>query len=127
MDGLDTRQALFADVWQEPYLDDHRFDPYAIVQRFEALPEIVRGAQFSRIDRRVLDHGLFTQLITQTPPPSSEVGWSSRILRREESLFPYLGKVLVCVLIRLPGVEYTVEIDPETKAIVYWEWQAIER
>ena len=120
--GSDGQQALFAETWQETYINEDRFDPHDIVQRFGELPNAVRTAQFSRIDRRIIDHALFTQLITQAPPPNSEVGWSSRILKREESLLPYIGRVLVCVLIRLPGVEYTVELDPVSRIVVHWEW-----
>ena len=129
MDGSGTnmQQALFAEPWQESCQDSGLFDPCLVIRHFGELPQAVRNTPFSRVDRRTLDHELFTQLITQAPPPDSELGWSSRILKREETLFPYLGKVLVCVLIRLPGVEYTVEIDPVKQAIVHWEWQSALR
>ena len=125
--GADGQQALFAETWSETLFDSDGFDPHAVIQQFAQLPESVRRAQISRIERRQIDRGLFTQLITQSPPPDSEVGWSSRILKREESLLPYLGKELVCVLIRLPGIDYTVEIDPVANTVVHWEWQAGRR
>ena len=30
---------------------------------------------------------------------------------------------LICVFIRLPGVIYTIEIDPGTEEVIHWEWQ----
>ena len=99
------------------------FDLRSVIEQFEELPASVRKAQFARIDGRPLDRELFTQLITQPPLPNSEIGWSTRILKREESLQPYLGQILFCVLIRLPGVQYTVEVDPVAKMVVHWEWQ----
>lgn len=127
MDGsmIGTQQALFAENPHYHHIDDDVFDLRAIIQQFDELPESVRDADIARIDGRPLDKNLFTQLISQPPPPNSEIGWSTRILKREESLLPYLGQVLFCILIRLPGVQYTVEVDPVTKTVVHWEWQPV--
>lgn len=104
--------------------DESVFDCIEVIRAFGELPDDVRNAPVARIDGRLLDRRLLAQLISQPPPPDSEVGWSDRILRREESLVPHLGKVLFCALIRLPGVQYTVEIDPLSRAVVHWEWQS---
>lgn len=127
MDGsmIGTQRALFTENPHYHHIDDDVFDPRAIIQQFDELPERVRDADIARIDGRPLDKNLFTQLISQPPPPNSEIGWSTRILKREETLLPYLGQVLFCILIRLPGVQYTVEVDPVTKTVVHWEWQPV--
>ncbi len=127
MDGsmVGTQQAPFTENLHYHHIDDDVFDLRAIIQQFDELPESVRDAEIARIDGRPLDKNLFTQLISQSPPPNSELGWSTRILKREESLLPYLGQVLFCILIRLPGVQYTVEVDPVTKTVVHWEWQPV--
>ena len=127
MDGsmVGTQEALFAENPHYHPIDDDVFDLRAIIRQFDELPESVRDAEIARIDGRALDKNLFTQLISQPPPPNSEIGWSTRILKREESLLPYLGQVLFCILIRLPGVQYTVEVDPVTKTVVHWEWQPV--
>lgn len=126
MDGSTTgsQQPLFPEMRECNDVGDQLFDLRRVIEQFDELPEGVRAAQFARIDPRPLDRNLFTQLITQSPPPNSEIGWSSRILKREESLLPYLGKILFCVHIRLPGAQYTVEVDPVAKAVVHWEWQS---
>jgi phosphoribosyl-dephospho-CoA transferase len=43
--------------------------------------------------------------------------------RRKKALMRYLDQRLVCVCLRLPGVIYTIEINPETEEVVHWEWQ----
>ena len=105
--------------------DEEGFDCAAVIAAFEELPEEVRGARIARVEGRLLDRTLFSHLISQPAPSTKEVGWSSRILRREESLLPHVGKVLFCALIRLPGVQYTVEVDPLAKTVVHWEWQSV--
>lgn len=105
--------------------DDGVFDCLDVIRQFGELPVEVRAAPITRIDGRLLDRGVFAELISQPPPPTGEVGWSSRILKREESLLPHLGKILFCVLIRLPGVQYTMEVDPAARTIVHWEWQPL--
>ena len=104
--------------------DDGSLECMAVIRDFPELPEAVRTAEIARIEGRLLNRRLLRQLISQTPPPNSETGWSTRILKREESLLPHIGKLLYCVLIRLPGVQYTLEVDIDARAVVHWEWQA---
>lgn len=96
----------------------------AVIRSYTELPKAVRNAAPSRVESRVLKRRLLRQLVSQPPPPNHAEGWSDRILRREESLAPHIGKVLRCVLIRLPGVQYTVEVDLQAGAVVHWEWQS---
>lgn len=105
--------------------EDEVFDCREVISGFEDLPREVRRAPITRIEGRLLDRSVLAELITQPPPANGEVGWSTRILKREAALMPYVGKVLFCALIRLPGVQYTVEVDPAAQAVVYWEWQSI--
>ena len=105
-------------------IDDGAPDLRGIIQRFDELPTDVREARFTRVDERCLDHELMTALVTQLPPFNAD-DWPSRLRKREESLLPYVGKVLICVFIRLPGVHYTIEVDPRAGTVVHWEWQTI--
>ena len=95
----------------------------AIIRAHSELPPAARGARPRRIEVRTMTRRLLRQLIAQAPPPNSPPGWSTRILNREESLAAHIGSTLYCVLIRLPGVHYTLEIDPEAQQVVHWEWQ----
>lgn len=105
--------------------NDVLMDCLGVIGRFRELPRAVRAAGIARVECRSLDRRLLRQLISQSPPPNSETGWSTRILKREESLLPHIGKMLVCALIRLPGVQYTVEVDLLAKTVVHWEWQPV--
>ena len=118
-------RALFRDELPDRSTSDESTECRSIIREFPELPEAARAAEFARIEGRQLNRRLLRQLISQVPPPGSAVGWSTRILKREESLLPHLGKQLYCVLIRLPGVQYTLEVDIESRAIVHWEWQAV--
>lgn len=105
--------------------DNDFFDVSRVIETCDELPDAVRTATFSRIDGRFLDKRLFRILISQTPVKGAEDGWSTRIWEREKALMPHIGRFLMCVLIRLPGVHYTIEIDPEQRCIVHWEWQTV--
>jgi hypothetical protein len=95
----------------------------SIIGRFEELPDTVRLAGFTRIDRRQLGDELLAALLNQQQPPSCQGDWELRLRKRRESLVGLRGKMLCCVFIRLPGVHYTIEVDLEKRAVVYWEWQ----
>ena len=92
-----------------------------IVRDFEELPQQARTAKISRLDERVLSRSLLDTLLNQ-PAPGNAVDWPARIEKRRQKLEPYLGRLLTCIFIRLPGVYFTIEVDPHTEAIVHWEW-----
>lgn len=87
------------------------------------IPAPVREARFTRIDERVIDESLLTFLTEHFTSGLDDDVQSARIRRRAEALSPYLGKTLACVLIVLPGVRYTIEVDCCAGRVVHWEWQ----
>jgi len=88
------------------------------------IPSAVSEASFNRVDERQIDDS-FLQLLTEYwAKCTSNDAMAATIKRRIDALSPYLGRTLVCVLIRLPGVSYTIEIDPTAERIVHWEWQS---
>jgi hypothetical protein len=98
-------------------------DPADLVRGFRELPDVVRHAKFGKIVERVLENKLFDAIVSQIPNRPDEGDWSDRLKRRREALQPYIGKMLSCVYVRLPGIHYTIEVDVATGEIVYWEWQ----
>lgn len=83
------------------------------------LPSLVIEANFSNIFDRVLDEATISAL---TDPSALPKGISDeRCKKRKKALMPYLGKRLIGVLINLPGVLYTIEIDPSSKKVIHWE------
>jgi len=98
-------------------------DIRAIVQECRELPPDVTRAELTRVDERIIDRRLFSFLVDQSAPEHHDSGWLVRQRCRKDALSPYLGRVLICVFIRLPGIHYTIEVDPELQRVVHWEWQ----
>ena len=104
--------------------DEGTNDPTDAVRAFRELPEFVRHANFRHVNERILDGNLLKTIVSQRPIRIDETDWVDRLKRRQEALQPYIGKMLACVYVRLPGVHYTIEVDVESGEVVYWEWQA---
>ena len=94
----------------------------ALIRDCADLPTLVREADFARVDERLFDESLLNFLCAHQSAGTSEQAANLRVQRRTTALTPYVGKKLICVSIRLPGVGYTIEVDPEKKCIVHWEW-----
>ncbi len=107
-------------------IDDNRtLDLRSIVEKSTDLPAEVLSADFSHIHDRILDQKIISGLMNPTTSESETGDWSKRCHRRKEALMPYLDKRLICVCIRLPGVLYTIEIDPGADEVIHWEWQSV--
>ena len=98
-------------------------DIRAIIQECRELPPDVTRAESTRVDERVIDLRLLSFLVGQSAPERRDPGWLDRQSCRKDALSPYLGRVLICVFIRLPGIHYTIEVDPELQRVGHWEWQ----
>ena len=96
----------------------------AIVRDCDQLPEFVRHASFTQVNDRRLDATVFNTIVSQPPSPANKDGWPERLQRRRTRLLPFVDTVLTCIFIRLPGVHYTIEVDPVAGEVVYWEWEA---
>ena len=105
--------------WQLSEILDLR----TIIQDCPGLPDDVTSAKFTSVNHRILDQSLLSFLIKQSVPRGNDQEWSDRRQDRQEALSPYLGRVLIGVFIRLPGIHYTIEVDPELERVVHWEWQ----
>lgn len=105
------------------YAAAERFDPREVIKSCAELPFEVRKAKFMQVEERLIDECLLVRLTNQLSLESNATDWVDRFQSRQDALSPYLGSILTCVFIRLPGVHYTIEIDPITRAVVHWEWQ----
>lgn len=95
----------------------------SLIMSCSDLPLQVREAEIARVDERLLDDSLFRILSEDKTADADDQAAQVRVQRRMQALSPYLGRKLICVSIRLPGVGYTIEIDPVDERIVHWEWQ----
>lgn len=98
-------------------------DIRTIIQECIELPPDVTSAELTSVSERVIDQQLLSFLVSQYASVSNDCDWVVRQRRRTEALSPYLGRVLICAFIRLPGIHYTIEVDPELERVVHWEWQ----
>ncbi len=94
-----------------------------IIRQCIELPPDVISAEFTRVDERLLDQQLLSFLASESVAESDEAERDVRQQCRKGALSPYLGRILSCVFIRVPGVHYTIEIDSESERVVHWEWQ----
>jgi len=95
----------------------------SIITACADIPAQVREAPFTRVDERVIDEALLELLTEHCMSGRDGDVQIARIKRRAEALSPCLGKTLACVLIMLPGVRYTIEVDCCASHVVHWEWQ----
>ena len=102
--------------------DDVNAEVCAIIQQFDELPKIIRMAEISGIVERRIDRQLIDTLETRVPVSITR-GDAARV--RKASLMPYLGMHLTRVLIRLPSIQYTIEIDRKKGQVVHWEWRPV--
>ena len=94
-----------------------------IINQVSELPIAVTQAPFAYVDRRVLSTSLLESLMSQHKTQGSDADWAQTLQRRSTNLTPFIGQYLICVLIRLPGVHYTIEVEPCESRVAHWEWQ----
>jgi len=123
---------LFKELNQDKYFNGHlafgadgTLDLRSIVEESVDLPTGVLDANFSHVHERILDLKTISNLIEPSTLENETSDWSNRCHRRKEALMPYLDQRLICVCIRLPGVIYTIEIDPGAEEVIHWEWQSV--
>ena len=95
-----------------------------LIRNCTDIPSEISEVKFARVDERKIDELLLRKLTEHCESDKSDDAAISTRKRRSEALSPYIDWTLICVSIVLPGVRYTIEIDPEDDRIVHWEWQA---
>ena len=103
--------------------ESETLDIHAIIQESNGLPPDVTNANIKSINKRVLNQRLLSLLVSQVAPQDSDSEWQVRQQNRKKALSLYLGRALICVFIQLPGLHYTIEVDPKSERVVHWEWQ----
>ena len=92
------------------------------VERCLELPQAVRGAaKQSVVEEHSFDQSYITFLDTQIRLSPRGPEWTERLRRRREGLLPFTGRRLLRSSVHVGSDDYTVEVDPEAAAVVYWE------
>ena len=95
-------------------------DLRSILARSGRLPAAVVAADISRIDDRVLDNEI--RAVLSNPENCLHDDAINRCELRGRALKPYVGRRLICVSINLPGVRYTIEVDPVLRTVIHCEF-----
>lgn len=119
---LEDRSASLAENFELEF-DCEELDPREIVHRCKYLPDKVRRAELTHIEKRVVDKALIAELTNPESLENQNEESIDRLRNRRKALISYLGSTLVCVFVRLPGCHYTIEIDPVDRSVIHWEWQ----
>ena len=89
------------------------------------LPKEVKTARIAYTNERLINETEISRLTEPTLLEKDDPKYIERLRKRRKALSDYLESSLICVLIRLPGVCYTIEIDPVSQSIAHWEWQRV--
>lgn len=95
----------------------------ALMRTCPEIPEPVTRARIAFVNERLVDESLLRGITEHLGPGAPDEAQAARLERRRAAISPFVGRRLVCVLITLPGVRYTIEIDPSDERIVHWECQ----
>jgi len=96
---------------------------HTLVENCPDIPTEAREADVAHVEDRLFDDSLLRKITEHQEKGAAGGSPADSVQRRIESLTPFIGQRLVCMVIRLPGVRYTIEIDPAAERIVHWEWQ----
>ncbi len=89
------------------------------------LPQFVKTLPISQMFERFMDANEILRLTELGFNEKDNAECIEKLRIRREALRKHHGSTLTCVLIRLPGVLYTIEIDPVNWSIVHWELQQV--
>jgi hypothetical protein len=92
------------------------------VERCLEIPQVIRAAaERSSVEEHSFEQSYIDFLDTQIHLSPRGPEWSERLKRRRESLLPFTGRRLLRSTVQAGTDNYTVEVDPEAGAVVYWE------
>lgn len=101
--------------------------PYVLfveaVRTTTSLPALLRerAENVSALEEHHFDESYIEFLDTQIrlSPRGSE--WTAQLIRRRAALLPFCGITLLRGSVKAGGVDFTVEIDAKTGAVIHWE------
>jgi len=92
------------------------------VERCQELPEAVRAAaRQSAVEQHSFDQSYIAFLDGQIRLSPRGLAWTERLKKRREGLLRFTGRQLLRSSVQVGSDNYTVEVDPEAEAVVYWE------
>jgi hypothetical protein len=98
------------------------------VRAMESLPASLRdhADQVTALEEHRFDESYIAFLDTQIRLISRGPDWTERLKGRRAALLSFTGATLLRGRVQTGEADFTVEIDPETRAVVHWEVYAPE-
>lgn len=96
-----------------------------ILAQCTGLPEGVVDCAPTHVEERLFTKEELRRITNVQSLDENDTSIRQQLKKRGKVLSPYVGSTLRCVFIRLPGVHYTIEIDPDSQVVVHLEWQVL--
>jgi hypothetical protein len=93
------------------------------VRSTTSLPQSLRehASEVTALEEHKFDESYIEFLDTQIRLSPRGPEWTARLKHRRAALLPFCGITLLHGRVKIAGADFTVEIDPKTRAVVYWE------
>ncbi len=87
------------------------------------IPVEVKGCagDVSELHQKVLDQSYLDFLDEQIRLCPRGEEWNKVLKKRKQALTGFVGKVVMTGLVKAPGKQVNVKIDPEERRVLYWE------
>jgi hypothetical protein len=83
--------------------------------------EVREAARQSAVEEHAFDQSYISFLDTQIRLSPRGPEWTNRLKKRREGLLSFTGRQLLRGTIQVGNDDYTVEVDPQSRTVVYWE------
>ncbi len=93
------------------------------VRAMASLPASLRehAGDVTALEEHTFDESYIEFLDTQIHLSPRGPGWTARLIRRRAALLPFCGVTLLRGRVHVGDADFTVEIDPKTRAVIHWE------
>ena len=93
------------------------------VQKMSQLPASLRehASEVTSLEQHRFDESYIEFLDTQIRLSPRGPEWTARLTRRRSALLPYCGVALLRGRVQIGKIVFTVEVHPDTRAIIHWE------
>jgi hypothetical protein len=93
------------------------------VRTLSSLPESLRehAGDVTDLEEHSFDESYIEFIDTQIRLNPRGPEWMARLVRRRATLQHFCGVTLLRGRVKTGGLDFTVEVHPETKAVIHWE------
>jgi hypothetical protein len=85
------------------------------------MPLREHAGDVTALEEHTYDESYIEFLDTQIRLSPRGPEWTVRLIRRRAALLPFCGVTLLRGRVQVGDADFTVEIDPKTRAVIHWE------